>query len=112
MSILMLYRRIFGVGNAYFRNGWWLNVFFAYGYTVALVEDTLTQCAKVEQLWDPNAPPEACRTSSPVSLYVFAGLNSFSDLWILSLPIPIIWGLQMPRRQKLVTCGLFLMGFL
>ena len=39
-----------------------------------------------------------------------AALNVFTDLVILILPIPIVWSLQLPKRQRLVLIGIFSLG--
>ena len=112
LSVLMLYRRLFTMRIKYFATGWWFNVLFASAFTISVIADALTECKTVSQLWDPNAPPEDCRTESAVSLYVFTVLNGVSDLCILSLPGPVVWGLQMPIRRKIATSCIFLLGFL
>lgn len=38
--------------------------------------------------------------------------NTISDFAILILPMPIVWALKIRRRQKMVICGIFLLGAL
>lgn len=39
-----------------------------------------------------------------------AALNIASDIMILVLPIPIVWGLNTDMRKKITLTGLFSMG--
>lgn len=41
--VLMLYRRVFTMNFKSFAIGWWLNLFYAFAYTVALIADVLAQ---------------------------------------------------------------------
>jgi len=36
----------------------------------------------------------------------------FTDIMILSLPLPCIWAMQMPLKHRLAVCGIFLTGAL
>ncbi|KAL8892838.1 MAG: hypothetical protein Q9215_000202 [Flavoplaca cf. flavocitrina] len=38
--------------------------------------------------------------------------NILSDFYLLILPLPAVWGLQLPTRKKLGICGMFLTGFM
>ncbi|KAL8892974.1 MAG: hypothetical protein Q9192_005539 [Flavoplaca navasiana] len=38
--------------------------------------------------------------------------NILSDFYLLILPLPAVWGLQLPTRKKLGICAMFLTGFL
>ena len=108
----MLYRRLFTMNIKSFAICWWLNLFYAFAYTISLISDSLSQCKTVPELWDLNHPPSDCRTGSAVSLYVFAVLNGVSDICILSLPIPIVMKLQMTIRRKIAVLGIFMLGFM
>lgn len=38
-------------------------------------------------------------------------LNLGLDVVILSMPMPLLWGLQIPFKKKLALCALFGVGF-
>lgn len=45
------------------------------------------------------------------AFYIANGvLNCVSDLIILALPLPVIWGLALARRQKIHLCMMFGVG--
>ena len=39
-----------------------------------------------------------------------AGMNIATDLVLIVVPVPLLWGLQIPRRQKIILMGLFGVG--
>ncbi|KKZ68001.1 hypothetical protein EMCG_06343 [[Emmonsia] crescens] len=39
-----------------------------------------------------------------------AALSIFLDLWLLSIPSAIVWGINMPRRQKCMVVGVLSIG--
>ena len=39
-------------------------------------------------------------------------VNIFIDLMILIMPLPVVWTLQMPKKQKLAVSGVFLLGLM
>jgi hypothetical protein len=41
-----------------------------------------------------------------------AGLNLFSDIVILLLPIPMLLGLRVPRKQRIAVVGIFSIGLM
>ncbi|EKV11313.1 hypothetical protein PDIG_51500 [Penicillium digitatum PHI26] len=40
----------------------------------------------------------------------YAAVNVATDVSILMVPMPIVWKLQMPRTQKILVCGILLIG--
>ncbi|KPM43119.1 hypothetical protein AK830_g3484 [Neonectria ditissima] len=50
------------------------------------------------------------RTCTSKGAVVQMTLNIASDLAIIVLPLPTLWRLQMPRRQKMVTGGILTLG--
>jgi hypothetical protein len=39
-------------------------------------------------------------------------INIAVDLVIMVLPLPTVWSLQLPKRQKLALSGVFMLGTL
>lgn len=42
----------------------------------------------------------------------FQGCNMFTDICFATLPIPIIWRLQMKRRTRIYLIGVFSLGYI
>ena len=112
VSTLMLYRRIFTMGVKSFRIGWWSNLIYVSCYTVAILVTILTLCKPIRNFWSLAPQLEACPHETEVPDIVFGVLNGLGDLFILSLPMPVVWRLQMRRSNKIAVCGMFLLGSL
>lgn len=42
----------------------------------------------------------------------FGIITIILDFILLLLPVPIVWALQLPVKQRLAVCGLFFLGFI
>ncbi|KAI6879201.1 hypothetical protein KC360_g8103 [Hortaea werneckii] len=107
-SILMQYLRIFS--NPRVR-------ILCYLLLVALLPAVLWAvlggtllCRPVSKLWDPAVQGGRCMSAEKYWLSV-AGLDIGLDVLVLVLPLPGIWGLRLPRRQKVGLVVVFLLGF-
>ena len=109
-SLLMLYRRIFTIDIKWFRIGWWLNCAFLTLYFIGVNIDISLQCLpqSVDHLWNLQ---DSCSPNFAVAK-IIGGVNALLDLTLLVLPIPIVWGLQMPRTRKIAVSGIFGIGLL
>ncbi|KAF7595468.1 hypothetical protein BBP40_005804 [Aspergillus hancockii] len=108
LSVLLLYRRIF-------RLTWTLYIcaFLSIGYAISVSTTISLACVPTSFFWTQWVDPLSgghCR----INLYLFylwnGVANLFTDVLILCLPMPIVWGLQMPTGQKWAISGIFLLG--
>lgn len=67
-------------------------------------------CSPVDGFWDKTVPAR-CVPSHPWWEINAAG-NIITDVAILTLPIPILAKLILPRPQKIALIGIFSLGFL
>ncbi|THZ03651.1 hypothetical protein D6C95_03654 [Aureobasidium pullulans] len=107
MSILLLYRRLFPIVN--FAKRWWAVVAFTVAYSVGGMLASLFQCRPMESAWTLDVPSDYC-ISTEKFYTANAALNVVSDIMILILPVPIVWGLNTDTRKKVILTGLFSMG--
>ena len=65
------------------------------------------QCIPLSYAWT-RTGPEHC---FDLVAYVVASsvLNAITDFVIVILPMPLVWGLQMPNSRRLAICGTFLL---
>ncbi|KAL2698842.1 hypothetical protein AAEP93_010230 [Penicillium crustosum] len=107
LSIIFFYRRIFGMTYSI-----WFCVFLSVGYFVSGIIAFLVCCRPVSYYWTQFTTPDGGKCV--YDLYKFylsyAGVNVITDVAILLVPIPIVWRLQMRRTQKLLVCGILLIG--
>lgn len=71
----------------------------------------LTVCAPIAFYYDKSIPGGVCKDQS-ISGSVNGALSLLGDIFILSLPLPMIWKLHMNTRRKIALCGIFLLGSL
>ncbi|OJJ37785.1 hypothetical protein ASPWEDRAFT_50858 [Aspergillus wentii DTO 134E9] len=108
LSVLLLYRRIFQLTwTLYFC------AFLSIGYAISVSTAISLACVPTSFFWTQWVYPLSgghCRINL-YEFYLWNGVaNLFTDVIILCLPMPIVWGLQMPRGQKLAISGIFLLG--
>lgn len=107
LSILLFYRRIFGMT-------WMIGLcmFLTAGYFIACNVAFLVCCRPVSYYWSKYIDPAGGKCVFP--LYPFylgnAAANVITDVLILLLPIPLTWKLQMRTSQKILIVGIFLLG--
>lgn len=106
-SLLLLYYRLFGSVRK-FRIAVRIAGAVVSGYFMACVITSVAGCQPVSYFWYKNQPGKCL---DEVNFFRWNGVaNMLTDVMILCLPGPMVWGLQMARRQKLVLIGIFLLG--
>jgi hypothetical protein len=70
-------------------------------------------CFPMEGHWDKslNAKCYGIKLFITVAL-INTGFNIFTDVCFATLPIPIIWGLQMSKRTRINLIGVLSLGYL
>ncbi|KAI9793356.1 MAG: hypothetical protein M1816_000248 [Peltula sp. TS41687] len=106
-SILLFYRRI----NP--KQGFRLMVWIALAVTIcnaiAFTFAVIFQCHPIKYNWNRLIPGGHCVNQT--NMYVTGGsIGMALDIWTLLIPIPMVWELQMPRRQKVAFTIIFLLG--
>lgn len=71
------------------------------------------RCRPMAGYWDKTLKPDCY----DISLFITFGLvntafNIFTDVVLATLPVPIVWNLQMKRRVKISVIGILSMGYL
>ncbi|KAL9118458.1 MAG: hypothetical protein Q9187_004996, partial [Circinaria calcarea] len=106
LSVLFLYRRLFPPKNL--RKALIIVGAVVLCYNVAAVFVVIFQCYPIQANWDPTVSGHCINYGHFVLLIGI--LNILSDVAILSLPLPVLWRLQISRNQKWVLSGIFLLG--
>lgn len=116
ISILIFYRRMFLVNQRWFKVALWVNWLYALGLGIAATFVFIVQCQPINYYWlrfinfyGMKAPEGHCLPQM-AHLVVPQILNTFSDVVILLLPVPIIWGLQIEMQRKVPILLIFLLG--
>lgn len=109
-SILYLYHRIFFLSQRFTYLLWVIAVFVA-GYTGSQGLGVFIQCFPLRADWDTSVKYPNC-VNLGVASTILAAFNVLTDLIILVLPMPLLWRLQKPTREKLEIMAIFLCGSL
>ena len=81
--------------------------------TIAYTAATVFQCTPFRKIYgiDPDEPPiKGTCVDRKALFYSGAGINFISDVVILGIPVPMLWGLGFPKKQRIALVALFSMG--
>ncbi|XXH05347.1 hypothetical protein Hte_011773 [Hypoxylon texense] len=107
LSILCFYNRIFTV-KVFLR--WSRGLIVAViCYCIAFFAVYMTNCQPIYNLWHPVEWGH-CREMS-ISDFATLGTNITLDIAIIILPMPVLWNLKMPLRNKISISIMFSIGF-
>jgi hypothetical protein len=105
--ILLLYLHIFQQIR-WFKWACWVLIFVIGAYCVASVIATVFQCSPLARAFDKSIPGSCIDNSQ--FWYANAGFSIATDIVILLLPMPLVYGLQIPVGQKVALAGVFCLG--
>ncbi|OTA62302.1 hypothetical protein K449DRAFT_433958 [Hypoxylon sp. EC38] len=112
-SVLLLYRRIFGVDGRCFNIISVTLIAVVITWTITFFFTNAFQYTPVDSMW--TQIPAKAHPTFEHSTSMFLAESYFDvalDVTIISLPIPLIWKLQMTLRRKMQISGIFLLGAL
>lgn len=105
-SVVLLYMRIFITRS--FQRICWGALSIIIGWSIGATFATIFQCVPVKKSW--NKSLDGHCINSNVFWIAYAVMNVLTDVMVLSLPIPQIFKLHLKLRDKLMLCGVFLLG--
>lgn len=106
-SILYLYKRVFFVSRNFVIVLWIVGIFVAC-YSITQVFAAIFQCMPIDSNWNPLVKRYCINTD--IGATIVAALNVLTDFAILVLPMPLLYKLQKPMKQKIQIMGMFLLG--
>ena len=111
VSIILLYRKIFAV--RVFRIPSLIALAITISWTISFVIATICQCHPVSLYWTELELMWGNRCVQIIPFYEAQAITDILiDFSILIMPIPMIWNLQMPFKQKLAVASMFLLGLM
>ena len=78
-------------------------------YGLTLTTTNIFVCSPIQAYWDPKTSSSRC-LDTLLKFYLDNGLNFLADVLLLLLPVPLIWPMSLPWRQKLWLGFLFVLG--
>ena len=109
MSILVLYLRLFSI-NKPFRVLTFLMMAFVSGYLLANLFTQIFGCSPRSKYWSPDTPGYCINYTK--SGLAYGAMNIVSDLLIFVLPLPVLWGLKLSRKEKTLISVILMSGAL
>ncbi|MCJ1297646.1 hypothetical protein MMC08_000434 [Hypocenomyce scalaris] len=106
LSVLLFYRRIFTTPT--FCILVWIVGSFVTAWGIAFFFANFFQCIPITGVWE-TGKPRHCVNSVHLD-NAYQGLNIMTDITILIMPWPMIWGLQMQPGRKAQVGGVFFLG--
>ncbi|OAG04340.1 uncharacterized protein CC84DRAFT_1120685, partial [Paraphaeosphaeria sporulosa] len=106
ISILLQYRRVFT--TKWVQIACWANLAFVIGFSLWAMLGSIFACVPVQAFW--TEQPGARCINKFAMFFTNAGVNIFQDFLIFLLPIPVVQGLNLNKRQKIALIGIFAVG--
>ncbi|KAK0724174.1 hypothetical protein B0H67DRAFT_640742 [Lasiosphaeris hirsuta] len=107
ISLLLFYTRIFH-HISWFRRVAFALVVVVATYLVATCIANVMQCNPVQKAWLFRTPGTCIRV---LEFFIFnAAASLATDIAVLALPVPLVWGLKLPPGQKLALVPVFGLG--
>ncbi|EPS45369.1 hypothetical protein H072_623 [Dactylellina haptotyla CBS 200.50] len=108
VSILLFYFRFCTTRS--FKVSIWITLVFIVAWTITWTFLIIFQCVPVSAYWRLPRSGDKCITLQNELHLLHGSTNLITDVLVLLLPIPTVWRLQMPTRQKITLVGVFTLG--
>ena len=109
LTLILFFERIF-FPNPRLKVFTRIGIFGCLIFFTAILFRSIFSCSPLQKYWNPLLPGHCI--SQAVASYITGVFNIISDLYILILPMPCIWGLQLDTGRKLRIMGIFSVGLL
>lgn len=109
LSILFLYIHIFKFKWARLAGQILMAIVIA--THIFMIVAIFTACIPLEAYWNFFMPRENVYCHAQAFWWANTGMHMVTDFLIFLLPMPIVWGITLPRRQKFILFGIFGLGF-
>ncbi|OAL01627.1 hypothetical protein IQ06DRAFT_272352 [Phaeosphaeriaceae sp. SRC1lsM3a] len=109
VSIILQYQRIFTTREM--RIPLYIAMFICVAWGVTTFFTSIFSCVPVNAYWRVLEKATAKCIKDETLWFTNAGINIFTDLMVAILPVKALWGLQIPKRQKIALVGILTIGW-
>ena len=107
--MVLLYWRLFG-GDRRIRFALYVIIGMLVAWFLGALVSGLFICQPIHKFWNKSIPGHCVNTMT--YFRAIAGTNLATDVFILVLPIPVLWGLHRPASERLALIAVFALGAL
>ncbi|KAJ5645959.1 hypothetical protein N7490_002331 [Penicillium lividum] len=109
VTMVLFYWRLFS-GDRRIRIALYTIGSMLFAWFVGALASGLVVCEPLPKFWDHSIPGKCLHTMT--YFRAIAGTNLATDVFLLVLPIPIVWGLHRPASERLALIAVFTLGAL
>ncbi|KAH9897463.1 hypothetical protein F4778DRAFT_743663 [Xylariomycetidae sp. FL2044] len=109
LSAIFFYARVFRSNNRAFRMHLWIVGSIVVGWIVSAIISTIFQCTPIEKAWNSTLPGQ-CINSFAWYLAT-ATISVLVDFYILLLPLPMIWALNVSVKRRVYLLVTFFLAY-
>ena len=112
LSVLFLYLRVFGVDK---RTRILTYIAMAINFALCLIDIigyAIVCVPSPGQSWELADAKAKCEVTGDLLGVVTAAINIFNDFFVIAIPIPAVWSLQLATKRKIGVSAIFLTGLL
>ncbi|KAK3503922.1 hypothetical protein B0T13DRAFT_144478 [Neurospora crassa] len=110
LSVMFFYLRVFV--NDSLRTATKIAMTFVLLWSTGNILQVFLICRPFRAAYDPMSAPDAVCGSQKASFIAIGAFNVVTDVVILTLPLPTVWGLKMSWTARAGLTGVFLIGLL
>ncbi|KAI1068509.1 hypothetical protein LB507_004368 [Fusarium sp. FIESC RH6] len=110
ISILLFYGRIFPTAEPFFRISTMFGYFLSISYPIVVWVTMGNVCRPIEHFWTQFRGTEGICININKFFLALGIVNMVNDFYILLIPIPQIFQLQMSMRKRLGITGIMMLG--
>ncbi|KAK4209447.1 hypothetical protein QBC37DRAFT_256783, partial [Rhypophila decipiens] len=108
VSILLLYIHIFAFKWARTAGQILLGIVIVSHIYMLII--TCTMCIPLQSYWDWDVEKKYCHGQR--IWWGNTGMHMVTDFLIFLIPMPVVWSIMLPRKQKIMLFGVFGLGFI
>ncbi|KAI2464935.1 hypothetical protein F4781DRAFT_50480 [Annulohypoxylon bovei var. microspora] len=109
LSAIFFYARVFRSNNRNFGINLWVAGSLVVCWLTSALISTIFQCSPIEKAWDSTLPGTCINT---FAWYLSTATLSVSiDLYILLLPVPMIWALKLSLKRRIYLLAAFFLAY-
>ena len=105
---MIFYLRIFPTRS--FRIACFVVMAIVVSWSLGAIFATIFQCIPIAASWNKEISGNC--VNSDATWFSYAVINILTDVIVLALPIPLVLRLHLSLRNRLLLCGIFLLGCL